>query len=101
MIAAYPGLAVNPEDRPVKPVRTVRFERWPKPTEKNPNPEVETVPLQLESVADTGDGFPGVIGRAVIRGTPYATALSGHDLQWALAEVVREVDLARARDAVR
>lgn len=101
MTVHYPGFSDNPENRPVKSVRTIRFERWPNSTAKNPSPQAEPVPMQFESVPDVGNGMPGVIGRAVIRGAMYAIGFSYHDLQWALVEAEREVDLARAKEAIQ
>ena len=98
---SYPGFADNPEGRPVKSVRTCRFERFPSPTARTPNPEVQQVPMQFEAVPDRGQGMPGVLGTATIRGATYDIFLSVHDLQWMLSESEREVDLARAKDAIR
>lgn len=99
MTVAYPGFPEAPEQ--VKSVRTVRFERWPNSTVRNPNPEADAVGMQFEVVPDLGNGFPGIVGKATIRGALYAIGLSAHDLQWALSEVEREIDAARARQAVR
>lgn len=93
----YPGFAHNPENRPVKVVRTVRFERWPKSTERTPNPEVQQVPMQFQAV----EGSTGVVGQAVIRGALYAMELTKHDLM-ALLEVAEQLeDKRRAETAYR
>ena len=93
----YLGFSDNPENREVKSVRTVRFERKQKPTEKNPDPQADEVSMQFEATADLGNGVPGVVGFATVRGALYAIGLSGHDLQWCVTEVEREIDKARAR----
>jgi hypothetical protein len=94
MSVDYPGFPDNPENRSVQNARTVRFERWQNPTEKNPNPEPTQVPMQFEVAGDI-NGMPGVVGRATIRGAMYAIGLRLHDIQWMLEEAEREADRRR------
>jgi len=95
----HPGFVENPEQRPVKAVRTVRFERWQAITVRNPEPKVEPVDMQFEGA--TVDGMPGVVGRATVRGALYAIGLTLHDIAWLLTEAERQADLTRAREAYR
>lgn len=64
-----------------------------------PSGSTELLPMRFASWHDTGNGFPGIVGTAEFRGAVYELLLSAHDLQWALSEVEREIDLKRAREA--
>ena len=100
MASKYPGFQNNPEGREVEVVRTIRFERWQKPTERNPKPDAEPVGMQFQAVPDI-NGMTGVVGEAVIRGAVYAIGLTRHDLA-ALLEVAERVeDRKRAEYATR
>lgn len=97
-MSEYPGFIDNPEGRPVTEVRTVRFERWQNPTERNPSPEATPVPMQFEVVSDI-NGMPGIVGRATIRGALYAIGLNLHDLTWGVEQAEREADRRRSANA--
>ena len=97
-MSEYPGFRDNPEDRPAKAVRTMRFERKQKPTEKNPTPDAEAVSMQFEAVPDI-NGQPGIVGQAVVRGALYAIGFTLHDLQWGVEQAEREADRRRAEFA--
>ena len=100
MIAVeYPGFRDNPENRPTKAVRNIRFERWQASTARNPQPTAEPVDMQFEG--SVVSGMPGVVGRATIRGALYAIGLTLHDVAWLLTEAERQADLTRAREAYR
>ena len=93
------SFAENTEDRPVKRVRNIRFERWQNPTEKNPNPEPIPVPMQFEAMADVS-GMAGVVGQATIRGALYAIGMTKHDLMALLEDAERVEDQRRAEHAL-
>ena len=94
-MSQHPGFSDNPEGREVQVVRTVRFERWAKPTERTPNPEVQQVPMQFEAAQVS------VVGRATIRGALYAIELTKHDLMALLEVAERLEDQRRAEYAYR
>jgi len=83
------------------PTGTFWMERIGRPTEKNPQGNVERVPMSWRLVDDGGEGRPGVILGGASHGSLFALLLTKNQLVRAIEEIETVEDRLRGEQNAR